>query len=98
MPQPQISMPNQFKGPSPYDDEPPKQESPEKKPSPVKPKPQSPAQEKTQSTGWFGGIFSKLALKPKNQMKLPDDKNPKVYSPQNLKYIKKCKIHKKFLV
>lgn len=30
------------------------------------------------STGWFGGIWSKLALRPKNQMKLPDDKNPTV--------------------
>lgn len=29
-------------------------------------------------TGWFGGIFNKLSLKPKNQMKLPDDKNPTV--------------------
>lgn len=28
--------------------------------------------------GWFGGIFSKLSMKPKNQMILPDDKNPTV--------------------
>lgn len=28
--------------------------------------------------GWFGGIFSKLSIKPKNQMILPDDKNPTV--------------------
>lgn len=35
---------------------------------------------KTQQSGsgWFGGIWDKLALKPKNQMKLPDDKNPSV--------------------
>ncbi|XP_018571551.1 uncharacterized protein LOC108911173 isoform X2 [Anoplophora glabripennis] len=83
-PQPQISMPNQSKGPSPYPDEPNREPS-EKKPSPVKPKPQSPAQDKTQSTGWFGGIFSKLALKPKNQMKLPDDKNPKIVWDQDKK-------------
>lgn len=31
-----------------------------------------------QSAGWFGGIFSKLSIKPKNQMILPDDKNPTV--------------------
>ncbi|KAJ8918937.1 hypothetical protein NQ315_016839 [Exocentrus adspersus] len=77
-------MPNQTKGASPYDDAALKQESPEKK-SPVKAKAQSPAQEKTQSTGWFGGIFSKLALKPKNQMKLPDDKNPKIVWDQDKK-------------
>lgn len=27
---------------------------------------------------WFGGFFSKLAPKPKNQMILPDDSNPTV--------------------
>lgn len=31
-----------------------------------------------QSGGWFGGIWGKLSLKPKNQMILPDDKNPSV--------------------
>lgn len=31
-----------------------------------------------QAGGWFGGIFSKLSIKPKNQMILPDDKNPTV--------------------
>lgn len=31
-----------------------------------------------QSSGWFGGIWGKLSLKPKNQMILPDDKNPSV--------------------
>lgn len=37
---------------------------------------------KTQQSGpgWFGGIWDKLALRPKNQMKLPDDKNPPVSS------------------
>lgn len=30
------------------------------------------------SSGWFGGIWGKLSLKPKNQMILPDDKNPSV--------------------
>lgn len=36
---------------------------------------------KTTNTGggsWFGGLFSKLTPKPKNQMILPDDNNPKV--------------------
>lgn len=37
-----------------------------------------PASAKPASTSWFGGIWSKLALRPKNQMKLPDDKNPTV--------------------
>lgn len=49
-----------------------------KKSSPAKPIPTNVNQDKTQSTGWFGGIFSKLSLKPKNQMKLPNDNNPKV--------------------
>ena len=31
-----------------------------------------------QQSGWFGGIWNKLSLKPKNQMILPDDKNPTV--------------------
>ncbi|KAG8304217.1 hypothetical protein J6590_099730 [Homalodisca vitripennis] len=33
---------------------------------------------KTQQSGsgWFGGIWDKLARRPNNQMKLPDDKNP----------------------
>lgn len=30
------------------------------------------------NSGWFGGIWNKLSLKPKNQMILPDDKNPSV--------------------
>lgn len=33
--------------------------------------------EQQQSSGWFGGIFGKFG-KPKNQMILPDDKNPTV--------------------
>lgn len=51
-----------------------------KKESPIKPKiATAPKQDKSSSSGWFGGIWSKLAPKPKNQMKLPDDKNPTVY-------------------
>ena len=37
--------------------------------------------DKKQANGggsWFGGLFSKLAPKPKNQMILPDDSNPSV--------------------
>jgi COPII coat assembly protein SEC16 len=30
------------------------------------------------NSGWFGGLFNKLSMKPKNQMILPDDKNPTV--------------------
>uniref|UniRef100_T1J191 Protein transport protein sec16 n=1 Tax=Strigamia maritima TaxID=126957 RepID=T1J191_STRMM len=29
-------------------------------------------------SSWLGGIFSKLMPKPKNQMKLPDDRNPSI--------------------
>ncbi|KAH8420609.1 hypothetical protein KR009_012107 [Drosophila setifemur] len=31
-----------------------------------------------QNAGWFGGLWNKLSLKPKNQMILPDDKNPTI--------------------
>lgn len=77
-------MPNQPRGRDGGDDAD-DDEAQTKKDSPVKPKPTAAAaaaaqrkQEKTSSTGWFGGIWSKLALKPRNQMKLPDDKNPSV--------------------
>lgn len=33
---------------------------------------------------WFGDLFSKLALKPKNQMILPDDNNPAVFILESL--------------
>lgn len=38
------------------------------------------AEKKPANSGgsWFGGLFSKLAPKPKNQMILPDDNNPSV--------------------
>jgi len=38
------------------------------------------AEKKPSNSGgsWFGGLFSKLAPKPKNQMILPDDSNPTV--------------------
>lgn len=34
-----------------------------------------------QNAGWFGGIWEKLSIRPKNQMRLPDDNNPSVMSP-----------------
>ncbi|XP_063697172.1 uncharacterized protein LOC134828128 isoform X2 [Culicoides brevitarsis] len=41
-----------------------------------------------QGSGWFGGIFNKLSLKPKNQMKLPDDKNPSiVWDPDKKRWV-----------
>lgn len=49
--------------------------------TPLQPKtnePKATDQKIATNNGWFGGIFSKLSLKPKNQMKLPDDKNPTV--------------------
>ncbi|KAH8250511.1 hypothetical protein KR038_008561 [Drosophila bunnanda] len=36
------------------------------------------AQPGNQNSGWFGGLWNKLSLKPKNQMILPDDKNPTI--------------------
>ncbi|XP_044761083.1 protein transport protein Sec16B isoform X2 [Coccinella septempunctata] len=74
---PQISIPGQNKGRSIFDDDQPlpHERALKDKQQPVK---SEPAKPKETSSGWFGGIFSKLALKPKNQMKLPDDKNPSI--------------------
>lgn len=56
-----------------------KQKSPAKKPEASKAKKAAPQDGSHPSGGgWFGGIFSKLSMKPKNQMILPDDKNPTV--------------------
>ncbi|XP_055840570.1 uncharacterized protein LOC129908228 isoform X2 [Episyrphus balteatus] len=42
----------------------------------------------SQNSGWFGGIWNKLSLKPKNQMILPDDKNPAiVWDPEKKKWV-----------
>ena len=55
------------------------QDSKPKKPEPEKNK-KTQSQDASQASGggWFGGIFNKLSMKPKNQMILPDDKNPTV--------------------
>ncbi|KAK4881738.1 hypothetical protein RN001_005057 [Aquatica leii] len=74
--QPQISLPNQSKEHSAFEESR-KEEihnQVTKKDSPIKHKPQ----EKPATAGWFGGIWNKLSLRPKNQMKLPDDKNPTI--------------------
>lgn len=77
--QPQITMPNQASK-SIFDDIEDKEQPIQKtqqataKPKLTPPAPAKPAA----STGWFGGIWNKLSLRPKNQMKLPDDKNPTV--------------------
>lgn len=56
-----------------------KKKSPVKNPAPVKAKKGAqPGAAGGGGGGWFGGIFSKLTMKPKNQMILPDDKNPTV--------------------
>ncbi|CAH0559554.1 unnamed protein product [Brassicogethes aeneus] len=85
--QPQISMPNQSgRRRSDGEDEPSASAAAGERQgsSPVRSgKTASP--EKSTSTGWFGGIFSKITLKPKNQMKLPDDKNPKIVWDQDKK-------------
>ncbi|KAL3278660.1 hypothetical protein HHI36_016197 [Cryptolaemus montrouzieri] len=82
---PQISMPNQqSKGKSIFDDEPLPHEKNQKVKEPPA-KTDGSNQQKQNSSGWFGGIFSRLALKPKNQMKLPDDKNPTIVWDQEKK-------------
>ncbi|XP_067636222.1 uncharacterized protein [Eurosta solidaginis] len=46
------------------------------------------SQQGNQNSGWFGGIFNKLSLKPKNQMILPDDKNPSiVWDPDKKRWV-----------
>ncbi|XP_045460644.1 protein transport protein Sec16B isoform X2 [Harmonia axyridis] len=74
---PQISMPGQSKGRSIFDEDEPlphEKAQNDKRQQQAKAEPAKPKE----SSGWFGGIFSKLAPKPKNQMKLPDDKNPTI--------------------
>ncbi|TMW47187.1 hypothetical protein DOY81_007727 [Sarcophaga bullata] len=45
-------------------------------------------QQSNQNSGWFGGIWNKFSLKPKNQMILPDDKNPSiVWDPEKKKWV-----------
>ncbi|XP_037934750.1 uncharacterized protein LOC119669065 isoform X2 [Teleopsis dalmanni] len=45
-------------------------------------------QQSNQNSGWFGGIWNKLSLKPKNQMILPDDKNPSiVWDPDKKRWV-----------
>ncbi|XP_065364026.1 uncharacterized protein Sec16 isoform X2 [Calliphora vicina] len=45
-------------------------------------------QQSNQNSGWFGGIWNKFTLKPKNQMILPDDKNPSiVWDPEKKKWV-----------
>lgn len=40
------------------------------------------------NSGWFGGIWNKFSLKPKNQMILPDDKNPTiVWDPEKKRWV-----------
>lgn len=77
---PQISMPNQGKGGNSFGDAGGDLGTSDgaKTKSGAKPKVAPTKQDKAATTGWFGGIWGKLAMRPKNQMKLPDDKNPTV--------------------
>ncbi|XP_015433708.1 PREDICTED: protein transport protein Sec16A isoform X2 [Dufourea novaeangliae] len=53
---------------------------------------EKPTEKKSSNSGgsWFGGLFSKLAPKPKNQMILPDDNNPTiVWDPVAKKWMNK---------
>lgn len=86
-PQPQITMPSSASNrPGFYDDEPAGSGAPgigqsatqnDRGKAAVKDK-ENKSLNKDQSSGWFGGIWGKFSLKPKNQMILPDDKNPSV--------------------
>ncbi|XP_043254632.1 uncharacterized protein LOC122398624 isoform X2 [Colletes gigas] len=54
--------------------------------------PEKAAEKKASNSGgsWFGGFFSKLAPKPRNQMILPDDSNPAiVWDPVGKKWMNK---------
>ncbi|XP_066993642.2 protein transport protein Sec16A isoform X2 [Anabrus simplex] len=46
--------------------------------APTKPKSRKEQPKNNAGSSWFGGIWNKLALRPKNQMILPDDKNPSI--------------------
>lgn len=47
--------------------------------SSIKQKPKEQESKPTSGThSWLGGIWNRFALRPTNQMKLPDDKNPSV--------------------
>ncbi|XP_055695020.1 uncharacterized protein LOC129796912 isoform X2 [Lutzomyia longipalpis] len=102
MPKPQITMPNSFSNkPGFYEDTP--QEGRERKQNDGagskgqanesaakkgKEAAKGTAQHNNQSSGWFGGIWGKFSLKPKNQMILPDDKNPTiVWDPDKKKWV-----------
>ncbi|XP_017880909.1 uncharacterized protein LOC108625408 isoform X3 [Ceratina calcarata] len=53
---------------------------------------EKPVEKKPSNSGgsWFGGLFSKLAPKPRNQMILPDDSNPAiVWDPVAKKWMNK---------
>lgn len=87
---PTISMPNSVSNKSGYYDETAdtdgktndgsQRKQSQDKSSTKESKPKRNEQSSSNNTGWFGGIFNKLSLKPKNQMILPDDKNPSVCS------------------
>ncbi|KRT84123.1 hypothetical protein AMK59_373 [Oryctes borbonicus] len=72
-------MPNQIRRQNSIDLDEPSASGNEKtlKPSPTKSKPGQ-KEKPAAKIGWFGGIFSGFGLRPKNQMKLPDDKNPSI--------------------
>lgn len=58
--------------------------------------PEKASEKKPSNSGgsWFGGFFSKLAPKPRNQMILPDDSNPAVSSRQYIKIL--CRLLKNY--
>ncbi|XP_014259093.1 protein transport protein Sec16A isoform X3 [Cimex lectularius] len=55
-----------------------------KKPDAKQPENKS-AKNEEQRSGWFGGIWDKLSMRPKNQMRLPDDSNPSIVWDQEKK-------------
>ncbi|XP_058836645.1 uncharacterized protein LOC131693108 isoform X2 [Topomyia yanbarensis] len=104
VPKPSISMPNAVSNrPGFGEEDSSSKNGPSKQPQPgdhskaandlskqVPPSKDSKAMTSNQSnnSGWFGGIWNKFSLKPKNQMILPDDKNPTiVWDPETKRWV-----------
>ncbi|XP_044731095.1 uncharacterized protein LOC123294083 isoform X3 [Chrysoperla carnea] len=89
--QPQITMPNSLGNSRQYDydqDNNQRKSNAENKPAKSSSSALSNKQGNSSSSGWFGGIWNKLSLRPKNQMILPDDKNPTiVWDPEKKKWV-----------
>ncbi|KAI8429443.1 hypothetical protein MSG28_000083 [Choristoneura fumiferana] len=82
-PRPNITMPGAAASrPAFYndyeDDRPPSADTDTDASKPAKKQEPKPKPDGQKKGGWLGGIFTKLSLRPPNQMILPDDKNPTI--------------------